>query len=79
MVAGTTAFACGSCGCEAKKAEKSDCGSCKGEKKQTACGETKKVDKDYQIACGGSKKVDKDHQIACGGSKKGDDGGEKSA
>ena len=58
MMAGSTAFACSSCGCEAKKAEKSECGSCKSEKKQTACGETKKVDTEQHIACGGSKKGD---------------------
>ena len=44
MMAGSTAFACGGCGCEAKKAdkEKTDCGSCKGEKAETACGGAKK-------------------------------------
>jgi len=56
MFAGTTAMACDSCGCQAKKAEKSKC--CKGEEKKTACGETKKVDTEYQVACGGSKKGD---------------------
>ena len=59
MVAGSTAFACGSCGCEAKKAEKSGC--CKGEKKETAYNQADKAD---LLACGGSKKADKSKEAA---------------
>ena len=46
LMAGSTAFACAGCGCEAKKAdkEKSECSSCEGEKKQTACGGSHKAD-----------------------------------
>lgn len=62
MMAGSTAFACSGCGCEAKKTdkdskEKTEC--CSKEKKQTACGETKKGEKaEIHLACGGSKKGD---------------------
>jgi hypothetical protein len=47
LMAGSTAFACGGCGCETKKAdkEKAECEkSCKGEKTQTACDGSKKGD-----------------------------------
>ncbi len=47
MMAGSSAFACSSCGCESKKAnkDKSECGSCKSEKKQTACNGSHKAEK----------------------------------
>lgn len=66
MMAGSSAFACSGCGCEAKKdKEKSGCSSCekkktdkKAEKKDTAY----KTQTDaQQLACGGSKK-DKDKE-----------------
>ena len=47
LMAGSTAFACSSCGCETKKSdkEKTECeSSCKGAKNQTACGGSKKDD-----------------------------------
>jgi len=48
MMAGSSAFACSSCGCESKKAdkEKSDCSGCKTEKKQTACNGSQKAEKE---------------------------------
>jgi hypothetical protein len=61
MMAGSSAFACSNCGCETKKADKTDkakteCGSSckKTEKKQTACGESKKGDQGKKTACNGS-------------------------
>jgi hypothetical protein len=48
MMAGSVAYACSGCGCEAKKAEKkekSDCSSCTGQKKQTACSGSQKAEK----------------------------------
>lgn len=66
MMAGSTAFACGGCGCEDKKADKdkakTECGSCKGEK-------AKKADK-KETAYNGQTKGDAQQQIACGGHKK---------
>ncbi|VGO22079.1 hypothetical protein [Pontiella sulfatireligans] len=46
MMAGSTAFACGGCGCETEKTDKdkTECGSCKGDKSQTACGGSVKGD-----------------------------------
>jgi len=46
MMAGSTTFACSSCGCETEKKDKdkTECGSCKGDKAQTACGGSKKGD-----------------------------------
>lgn len=49
MMAGSTAFACSSCGCKTEKTEKKDkekteCSSCKGDKAETACGGSKKGD-----------------------------------
>jgi hypothetical protein len=71
MMAGSTAFACGGCGCETKKTEKGDkektecSSSCKSEKKQTACGGSKKSDTENQTACsGGSQKHDKSKKAA---------------
>ena len=59
LIAGTTAIACDTCGCQAKKAEKSEC--CKGEKKDTAYNQSDKAD---LLACGGSKKADKSKDAA---------------
>jgi hypothetical protein len=67
MMAGSTAFACSGCGCEAKKSDKdkTECGSsCKGEKKQTACGNTQKGDDGKKTACGGSHKGDDGRKTA---------------
>ncbi|MBT8042598.1 MAG: hypothetical protein KJN67_01845 [Pontiella sp.] len=55
MMAGSSAFACGGCGCEAKKTdkkadkEKTECSACKGGEKQTACGGAKKADKESAV------------------------------
>ena len=67
MMAGSTAFACGGCGCEAKKAdkEKSECSACdkkkadkKAEKKETAYNTQTEA---QQLACSGhDHKKDKD-------------------
>ena len=48
MMAGSMAYACSGCGCEAKKSgkERSECGkSCGSEKQQTACHHSQKGDK----------------------------------
>jgi len=37
MMAGSTAFACSSCGCTAKKEAKTECKKCTAEKKCEAC------------------------------------------
>ena len=57
MMAGSSVYACGGCGCQDKKAEKkavkekSECGSCsKSEKKETACGGAKKADEAKKAA-----------------------------
>ncbi|MDF7825875.1 hypothetical protein P4B35_17735 [Pontiellaceae bacterium B12227] len=59
LVAGSTAFACGS-SCGKDKADKETAKSTAYNAEQT------------ELACGGSKKAEK-NQTACGGSKKGDD------
>ena len=48
MMAGSTVYACGSCGCQDKKAEK------KGEKEKTECCKSAEA----KTACGGAKKAD---------------------
>ena len=47
MMAGSTAFACGGCGCQDKKSEKKEekCGASKSEEKQTACSGAHKSEK----------------------------------
>jgi hypothetical protein len=47
FVAGSSAFACGSDGCDPKKTDKSD-------KEQTACDGSKKGDQGKKTACNGS-------------------------
>jgi len=44
MMAGSTAFACSSCGCTAKKEAKTECKKCTDEKKCEACA-AKKAEK----------------------------------
>jgi len=44
MMAGSVAFACDTCGCKEKKAEKKDCSSCSAEKKCENCTAEKKCE-----------------------------------